>query len=88
MIQLGIWASLPQAIKDEHGPRLAAYFPIPTKADPDWVDPEDGSKPDQIPIRTPVEQLDYEGVQWLKRCSAKGQTGIDAANNVITNPIE
>lgn len=88
MIELGIWNSLPQAIKDEHGPRLAAYFPIPTKADPDWVDPEDGTEAPQIPIRTAVEQLDYENIQWLRRCSAKGQIKIDAANNVVTNPIE
>ena len=89
MITLNIWDSLPQAIQDEHGPRLRAYFPnTRTIPDPDWIDPEDGTEAPQILEFTEKENLDNETKEWLKRCSAKGQIKINAANNIITNPIE
>ena len=89
MIHFGIWASLPQKIKDEHGPRLQAYFPNTETVDkPGWVDPEDGTEAPQVLKYTDAEWLDKCTAMYFNRCSAKGQIIIDKKNNVNIDPIE
>jgi hypothetical protein len=89
MERLNIWTKLSQAQKEEHGPRLRAYFPnTETIDDPDWVDPEDGTEAPQIQKYTDDEWLDIKTWKILASCSRKGQIMIDASDNMVVHKIE
>ena len=63
-----------------------AYQPnTKTVDDPDWVDPEDGSSPDQIPKYTDLEWLNETVWLYLIKCNKKGQA---IRNQQASEPVE
>lgn len=83
---LDIWNKLPQVIKDEHGPRIAAYMPnTETKDDPDWDG--EGEAP-QVPKYTDKQWFDQIAIRHYKACSRKGQVMLNMQDNAVINPIE
>ena len=81
-IDLGV---IPEAkVQDVKEALLANKPNTQTKDDPNWVDPGDGSTPDQIPKYTDAQWLVLTGRNYYKSCYNKGKV-ILAQKAAITN---
>jgi len=73
-LKFNIIQGIPVAKRAQARDAIFRYLPNnETEPDPAWVDPEDGTPPDQIPKYTDVEWADEIVWRWLKRCYNKGE---------------
>jgi len=83
---LNIVDSIPVSKRLKAKTAIFTYKPnAETKADPNWVDPEDGSVPPQVPAFTDREWADEIVWRFLKKCYFRGETMIadQAADKLI-----
>ena len=67
------FTAMPAAKRAKAKENILAYMPnSQTIDDPAWVDPGDGSQPDQIPKFTDIEWLNEIVWKHLKSCNSRG----------------
>lgn len=67
------FSAIKEANRAEAKLNILAYMPNNrTIDDPDWVDPGDGSLPDQIPEFTDIEWLNEKNWEFWMKVNARG----------------